>query len=313
MEQIKLGRTGLEASVMGLGCGGHSRLGQATGRTRAESTALVRKALDIGINFIDTAEAYGTEEIVGEGIKGQSRDNLILSTKKSMQQNQELITAADLTEGLEASLRRLQTDYVDVYHLHAVRADHYGYVRDELVPALEKLRTQGKVRFFGITEMFGADPQHEMLQRAVEDDCWDVMMVGFNLLNQSARERIFPKTMAKDIGILIMFAVRRALHSRENFRLTIRSLHSQGLALPNRYSYRDIEELLLKKGGAESIQDAAYRFCRYEPGVHVTLSGTGSPEHLEANRQSLLRPPLREEAVEALQHIFAGIDSVSGN
>jgi predicted aldo/keto reductase-like oxidoreductase len=94
-------------------------------------------------------------------------------------------------KGLEDSLQRLGTDYVDVYHLHGVRDEQYDYARDNLVPLLLKLKAQGKIRFLGITEVFAADPAHRMMQRAVQDDYWDVVMVGFNILNQSARDRIF--------------------------------------------------------------------------------------------------------------------------
>ena len=85
MEYRQLGRTGLEVSVMGLGAGGPSRLGQRDSlKTEAESIALVRGALDAGINFIDTAEAYGTEAIVGHAIAGRDRDKLVISTKKRL-------------------------------------------------------------------------------------------------------------------------------------------------------------------------------------------------------------------------------------
>ena len=74
MQYTTLGRTGLKVTVAGLGCGGNSRIGQGAGLSTAQSVALVREALDLGVNFIDTAEAYGTEEIVGEAIKGRPRD-----------------------------------------------------------------------------------------------------------------------------------------------------------------------------------------------------------------------------------------------
>ena len=69
MEYVMLGRTGLRVSVAGLGCGGFSRLGLGTGKSNAEAVALVRQALDMGVNLLDTAAAYGTEAIVGEAIK----------------------------------------------------------------------------------------------------------------------------------------------------------------------------------------------------------------------------------------------------
>ena len=78
-----------------------------------------------------------------------------------------------------------------------------------------RLRDAGAIRFLAISERFAADPGHVMLQRAVLDDCWDVMMVGFNLLNQSARDRVFNATRERDIAVEVMFAVRRALSRQD--------------------------------------------------------------------------------------------------
>jgi L-galactose dehydrogenase len=73
MDYVNLGRTGLKVSVAGLGCGGFSRLGLGTGKSRAEAVALVRQALDMGVNLLDTAAVYGTEAVVGEAIKSVPR------------------------------------------------------------------------------------------------------------------------------------------------------------------------------------------------------------------------------------------------
>lgn len=81
MEYTSLGNTGLRVSVAGLGCGGFSRLGQGTGSSGAESIAIVRQALDLGVNFIDTAAGYRTESIVGQALEDVDRDAVVLSTK----------------------------------------------------------------------------------------------------------------------------------------------------------------------------------------------------------------------------------------
>src|SRR5882724_7672541 len=81
MDYVTLGRTGLTVSVAGLGCGGFSRLGLGTGRSRAEAVALVRQALDLGVNLLDTAAAYGTEAVVGEAIKSVPRQSVVIATK----------------------------------------------------------------------------------------------------------------------------------------------------------------------------------------------------------------------------------------
>lgn len=310
MDRVVLGRTGLSASVMGLGGGGDSRLGQAS-NDEAASIRLVRSALDRGVNFIDTAEAYGTEELVGKALRGVPRPQVILSTKKSTTAGARPIEPRDVTLGLEASLKRLGTDYVDIYHLHGVAPDEYPALRDRVVPELTRLREQGKLRFIGITEKFLADPAHRMLTQALEDDVWDVVMVGFNLLNQSARERVFARTRACNVGTLVMFAVRRALSRPERLAELLNDLHRRGrISAEAAASGLDF---LVRADAAASIPDAAYRYCRYEPGAHVVLSGTKNPSHLLENLASLSRPDLPAADRARLDELFRGIDDVSGH
>lgn len=310
--QTVLGRTGLRVGVAGLGCGGHSRLGRTRGASEAESIAIVERALDLGVNLIDTAAAYRTEEIVGKAISGQ-RDSVVLSTKVLPEDRSGPIDAARLEHVLHRSLTRLQTDHVDVYHLHGVTAEQYPRCRDELVPALQRLREQGKLRFLGLTERFGADPQHRMLERALVDDCWDVVMVGFNLLNPSARERVFAPAARGGVGTLVMFAVRRALSRSDELRRVVTGLVERGEIPAAAVDLEDPLGFLVHEGGAESVVDAAYRFCRHEPGAHVILTGTGRLEHLEQNVRSICRGPLPATDLERWQAIFGAVDSVSGN
>jgi len=274
MEYVMLGKTGLHVSVLGLGGGGHSRLGQRTGATEEESARLVRRALELGVTFVDTAEAYGTEAIIGRALQGRGWQDVVLSTKKSLRVDGRLITAAELMRGLDASLGRLGADYVDIYHLHGVCADQYDYAATELVPAMQRLREAGKIRFLGITESFASDPGHEMLTRAVYDDCWDVVMVGFNILNQSARGRVLAETRRRGTSVLCMFAVRDALSRPDKLRETIAELLRQDLIDPDAVDADN--PLGFVHSAAESLPDAAYRFCRAEPGIHVILSGTGT-------------------------------------
>jgi L-galactose dehydrogenase len=310
VEYTTLGRTGLRVSVMGLGCGGPSRVGRSAGKSDAEQVAIVRQALDAGVNFIDTAEVYQTEEVVGQAIKGLDRDKVVLSTKKSTWG--ESLTPEDVRTSLEASLKRLGTDYVDIYHLHGVLRKDYERLLSEAVPVMQDLRDEGKLRFIGITEQGHADPGHEMLQRALQDDVWDVMMVMFNILNQSARERVLARTQEKGIGTLVMFAVRLALSRPERLREVIEDLIENGQLDPDEIDVHDPLGFVTGDGGAASVPDAAYRFCRGEPGTDVILVGTGNPEHLRANIASFGRPPLPGGTVSKLSHIFRRVDSVSG-
>ncbi len=313
MEYTILGRSGLKVSIAGLGCGGHSRLGQTGGKSEKHSMALVRQALDMGINFIDTAEAYGTEAIVGKAVQEVSRDQVVISTKTIPPPSDHSDPTADLNKALDQSLRRLRTDYVDVYHLHGVRPEQYRFARNTLAPVLLRMREQGKIRSLGITEIFTADSGHRMLQEALEEDFWDVVMVGFNLLNPSARERVFSKTLEKNIGVLIMFAVRRALSQPAELKKVVTQLKQKGEVRPDSCDSENPLDFLTQEDKASTIPEAAYRYCRYEPGAHVVLTGTGNPEHLQANLDSLLKPPLVQADLQRLQEIFGNVDSVSGN
>ena len=313
MEQVILGRTGLRVGVMGLGAGGHSRLGQARGKSESDSIAVVRRALELGANLIDTAEAYGTEPIVGQALQGVPRDSYVLSTKKSPRTKERLISGDELIAGVDASLQRLGMKYLDIFHMHGVKVHEYEHVRSEHIPALLKLRDQGKIRWIGITESFSEDPTHQGLLAAMQDDVWDVMMIGFNLLNQSARELLLPHTQAKQIGTLCMFAVRRALTQPDAVKEVVDQLVAEGKIDLNGYNADAPLDFLTAPGIASSLAEAAYRYCRHEPGIDVVLSGTGSIEHLEENARSLQMPPLPPTAVARVNQLFAGVDSVSGN
>ncbi|SFL07865.1 Predicted oxidoreductase [Paenibacillus sp. 1_12] len=313
MDYVALGRTGLQVSVMSLGAGGSSRLGMQTIKSEQEAATIVKKAIELGINLIDTAEAYGTENVVGAGLQHVPREAVYISTKYSLQHNKVLKNPKDFEKSVDQSLSNLKTDYIDIYHLHGVSAADYGYAAEHLVPEMIKMQEKGKIRFLGITEAFGSDPAHQMLKKAIQDDYWDVMMVGFNLLNQSARTQIFETTIAKNIGVLDMFAVRRALSRPDALAEIIGNLIAEGKLDSSKVDPANTLDFLVHQHGAESIMDAAYRFCRYEPGIHSVLMGTGNVLHLADNIASANRPPLPEADIQRLKDMFGAIDSVTGN
>jgi aryl-alcohol dehydrogenase-like predicted oxidoreductase len=152
-----------------------------------------------------------------------------------------------------------------------------------------------------------------MLQRAVADDCWDVMMVGFNVLNPSARDRVFPGTRAKSIGIEVMFAVRRVLSRPDELTRVVQELVEHGRLDGGDVDADDPLGFLVHDGGASSVVDAAYRFARHEPGCHVVLTGTGNVEHLEQNVRSIDAPPLPDADLARLRTLFGHLDHLSGN
>jgi aryl-alcohol dehydrogenase-like predicted oxidoreductase len=218
---------------MGIGGGGPSQLGRRTGKSEDESVDILCRAFDGGVNFVDTAEGYGTEEIIARALQGRARESVIISTKKSTRHKE--VTPQTLLDSIDQSLRHLATDYIDLYNLHGVVPQDYDYLVENIYPALEK-----------------------------------------------AREN--------NIGVQVMFAVRKAFRAPENLREFVAELVEKGQLDSGDIDVGNPLNLLIEEGLAESLTDASYRFCRDEPGVHVVLSGTGNPAHLEANMQSFTRP-----------------------
>ena len=308
MEYRSLGKTGLTVSVAGLGCGGNSRLGLGRGASFDDCVAVVRTAVDLGVNFLDTAEAYGTEEIVGAAARCYDRDRLVISTKAIFKAGED--TGETVTRRVEAGLRRLGLDYVDIFHFHAVAPAAYDYHRDVLAPALIKLKEQGKVRHIGVTETSPNDPEQRMLTQAIQEAPWEVTMLAYSLMNQGARHRIFPVTRRRGVGTLLMFVVRNIFSKAAYRRDIFAELVEQGHLEASILSDGDPLGFLVAEGAAESITDAAYRYARHEQGVDVVLFGTGDKAHVKDNVDSILRPSLAPRIIERLHATFGHLTGV---
>jgi L-galactose dehydrogenase len=314
MEFTTLGKTGLKVSVAGLGCGGPSRLGMRNDPQSANhAIALVKQALDLGVNFLDTAQTYGTEPIVGKAIAGVPRDRLIISTKKTLPAENHPEPAAEILQGLEQSLKLIRTDYIDIYHLHGVEPKDYQFAKDRLMPVMRRLKEQGKIRFIGVTEGFVPDPSHEMLQQSLRENLWDVVMVGFSMLNPSARKTVLPMTQKNGTGVLDMFAVRRALSQPARLKELCVELIAQGAIPKGVLDPSDPLGFVLQMSDVANLPEAAYRYCRHEKGIDLVLTGTGNPSHLKENITAILKPPLPEAVRQRLNELFGGLDSLTGN
>jgi aryl-alcohol dehydrogenase-like predicted oxidoreductase len=310
MQYTTLGRTGLKVSVAGLGCGGFSRLGLGTGQTAEHAVGIIRQALDLGVNLIDTAAVYGTEDVVGTALRDVKRDSVVVCTKASKPAGDKAFSVEKVIESLDASLRRLGLDYVDVFQLHAVPPAAYDHVREVIAPALLKERERGKFRFLGITETAPNDPEQRMLNGAMRDECWDTAMVAFHLMDQVARTQVFPHTLANRVGTLMMFAVRSIFARPEQLAATMRELARAGQVPARLAETDDPLGFLIHPEGASSLTDAAYRYVRHEPGVDVVLFGTGDAGHLRTNIASILKPPLPASDRAKLQALFSHLRGV---
>jgi aryl-alcohol dehydrogenase-like predicted oxidoreductase len=310
MHYTTLGKTQLKVSVAGLGCGGNSRIGLGTGLSEAQSVALVREALDLGVNLLDTAAAYGTEAVVGKAIKGRPRDSVVISTKSHVSADGHPLSGAQVVANLETSLRQLDTDYVDVFHLHGLAPKAYDHAMAEIVPQLLRQKEKGKVRHLAVSETGPRDPEHKMLERASEAGVWEVVMLAFHMMNQKARRPVLERTRANGIGTLCMFAVRNIFSKPGLLQTTVAQLIDEGKLGKDAVAADDPLGFLVHPGGAQSIVDAAYRFARHEPGIDVVLFGTGSAQHLRSNIASILRPALPAADQARLAELFGHLVGV---
>jgi len=194
-----------------------------------------------------------------------------------------------------------------------VEPKDYDFARDRLMPVMRRLREQGKIRFIGVTEGFVQDPSHQMLQQSLKENLWDVVMVGFNLLNPSARRTVFSMTRDKGVGVLNMFAVRRALSQPERLKAIVADLIRKGAISRDALNAKDALDFMLGESNAKTLPEVAYRFCRHELGVDVVLTGTGNPEHLKANVESILKPALPKPVLQKLEATFGKLDTLTGN
>jgi len=200
-----------------------------------------------------------------------------------------------------------------VYHLHGVEPKDYRFAKEKLMPEMRRLKEQGKIRFMGVTEGFVQDSKHEMLQAGLKEDLWDVVMVGFSLLNPSARKTVLPLTTRKRVGMLNMFAVRRALSQPKRLKELVAELIENGSLPRGAVNPDEPLDFLLGDSDAATLPEAAYRYCRHTAGVDVVLTGTGSAAHLRDNIAAILKPALPQPVLDKLAGLFGSLDHLTGN
>lgn len=201
MQKRKLGSQGLEVSALGLGCMGMSyAYGHADD---AESLRVLDKALELGINFWDTAEMYGpftNEELLGRALKGKRRQEVIIATKFAWKfgPGGELIgldgSPSHIRESIEGSLKRLGTDYIDLYYQH--RLDPATPV-EETVGALADLVREGKVRYIGLSEVGPGT-----IRRAHAVHPLSAVQSEYSLWERGVEEKVLPALRELGIGFV---------------------------------------------------------------------------------------------------------------
>lgn len=286
MQYRRLGKTGLQVSVIGVGTwqfgGGWAKTFQ-----QPEVNGILHRARDLGINFIDTAECYGdhiSEKLIGTAIANQ-RDQWILATKFGHNHGNGLGEANyqpdQVLLQLEASLRALRTDYVDIYQLHSGTKEQFD--NDALWTVLDKQVQAGKVRFLG-----NSIGNPNMLYQVQKSEAYGISVIQtiYNAVKRKAEEQVFPVAAQQDLGIIARVPLASGF---------LTGKYQPGHLFPDSdvrshrpQEGRDVEiqqalEALKEKPEDMAAATWANGWCLRNPQVSTVIPGIKSLEQLEIN------------------------------
>ncbi len=306
MEQRNLGTSGLRVSVVGLGCNNFG------GRIDLEATRkVVHKALDLGITLFDTADSYGnrggSEQCLGE-VLGDRRKDIILATKFGLPMDDEGRLKGGsrryIMSAVEASLKRLKTDWIDLYQMH--RMDPLTPI-DETLRALDDLIRQGKVRYIGCSN-FSAWRVVEAQLTAKQDNlnafasCQDL----YSLLERGIDRELVPAIEAYRLGLLPFFPLASGLLTSKYQRQAQppadtrfggnKAMAEKTLTDRNWDIVEKLQAFSAQRG--HSLLELAFSWLLARPGVSSVIAGATRPEQLELNVKATGWPLSREDLVE---------------
>lgn len=299
-----LGKTGLDISMISLGAG---PLGGLYGDMNQDlATRTVHAAIDKGVNFIDTAPYYGpliSEQRLGEALKGGWREKVILATKcaryeKDLPHGFDF-SADRLIRSVDESLSRLQTDWIDVFHIHDIEFTHKQQIIEESLPALYKLRDQGKIRFVGITGY----PVH-LLRDVAEVMEVDAILsyCHYNLLNTTMESAL--KDLAQERGIGLINA------STLHMGILTEPGPPEWHPAPRRVKEAGRKAAQIAKEHGSNITTLALQFAQQADFITTTLVGMRTEAEVEHNL-ALVNTPPDPELLAKVQAVLAPVKDIN--
>lgn len=296
MHYRTLGRTGLKVSEISFGA---VEIGLAYGipvegkiekPSEAEAHAVLNAALDMGINFIDTARAYGdSEEIIGRALKGR-RGEFILATKTMHYGDKGLSVGEQkqaVRESIETSLRALQTDVIDVLQVHNITAEVAA--RGDVLDVLQEAQRAGKVRFLGGSVYGVEDPL-----AVIRDGHYDVLQVAYNMLDHRLDAEVLPLAAQKGVAMITRSVLLKGA-------LTPRYLYLADNLAELKAIIARMEQLVA--GECESLAEAAFRYVLSNPAVSSALVGTSKVKNLQRSADYAAKGPLSPTLLAAIRAV----------
>ncbi len=309
MKLRSLGDTGLKVSELGFGGGPISGdyLGPADEK---EALWTLKRALDLGVNFYDTVDRQGSgksERLIGKAFKGH-RDKVIIATKGGRlpgRNDKKVVSDYSrkyIHRAIEASLKRLQSDYVDIYQIHNPPLE--VFVRGEVFDVFDELRRAGKTRFVGLC-LGNPDEGLAVMDKARNQS----LQVTYNLLNQEAGEKLFPAAQKSGIGVIARVPLASGLLTGA---FTRDSQWAEGDLRRRMYPREKLEEEIRKievlktlfQGDTDSLVQAALRFVLSNPQVSTVIPGAKTVQELEENVSASERGPLTQEDLNRIRELW---------
>ncbi|MEJ9212503.1 aldo/keto reductase [Bacillus smithii] len=307
VEKVQLGKTDLYVNPIGLGTnavGGHNlypNLSEETGKQ------VVRTALENGVNFLDTAFIYGperSEELIGEVLKEFRREDTVIATKGAHKLVGDKIeidnSPAFLRQSVEDSLRRLQTDYIDLFYIHYPDESTPKY---EAVGELKKLKDEGKIRAIGVSNF-----SIEQLKEANQDGYVDVLQSEYNLFKRQAEKDLLPYTAEQGISFVPYFPLASGLLAGKYTKDTkFDDLRAKNPLFQGEEFVRNLEKVEKLRPIAEAKNtEIAYVVLAWyltRDSIDALIPGAKKPEQV-VNNLKTLDVQLTKEEIESIDRIF---------
>jgi len=288
-----LGRSGLEVSVVGIGCNNFGRRCD-----QEQTTAVVDKALEVGINLFDTADIYGgdgrSEQFLGKALEGRRQD-AVVATKFSGPMGDGPMRRGTsrryIMDAVDASLTRLNTDYIDLYQVHFPDAET---PMEETVRALDDLVRAGKVRYLGNSNFSGWQIAHaDWIAQTNHQTPFIAAQNQWSLLQRGVESEIVPAAQAFGLGVLPFFPLasgmltgkyKRGTDAPEGTRLAEGPMAARSLTDRNFDIVEPLEVYALEHG--HTLLELAFSWLASHPAVSSVIAGATKPEQVESNAEA---------------------------